>query len=460
MDKDAEFKSVFPMFRGFFIVCLYWWVHGLNILVWTKADISYRVIFGIDSKYSTPIEIFKRAAIFTFILLFCLLIYMIKRIWAGAFFGIFEPIPINCLPLICYGSLIIYMFCPFDIWNYDGRAFLGSLAKDSLGSFLLKTEFRHVFLINQMCTFIAPMRDMEYTICYYAYYDAPLWAKREYCNKTRGVYFFLAFFPNFLRILQTSKEMYDSKKLFPKLFNAINYVLSISVALLSFLWPTYTFLHIFWLIFTFISSCTSFAWDIIIDFGFLEKGKNYPLRNRLYYKPKLIYYLIAIYDFILRFFWLLTISPEVLGSFVRPETLSIILNSLEVTRRGCWNILKVENKHIDISNEFKVSNDVELPFVKVNGKYVNNESNLLNVMKMNRQEKIQVEIEKVLREKNRSATRLKYMSRNLTDLKEVKGKMNNDLNEYLEVYKRDTGVNVGTISRGLNAPTRRWATNY
>ena len=53
----------------------------------------------------------------------------------------------------------------------------------------------------------------------------------------------------------------------------------------------------------------------------------------------------------------------------------IILNSFEITRRGCWNFLKVENKHIDISNEFKVTNDVELPFVKVNGKYVNNESN-------------------------------------------------------------------------------------
>jgi hypothetical protein len=255
--------------------------------------------------------------------------------------------------------------------------------------------------------------------------------------------------------------MYDSKKLFPKIFNAINYVLSISVALLSFLWPTYPFLHIFWLIFTFISSCGSFTWDIIIDFGFLEKGKNFPLRNRLYYKPKLIYYFIAVYDFILRFFWLLTISPEVLGTLFRPETLSIILNSLEVTRRGCWNILKVENKHIDISNEFKVSNDVELPFVKVNGKYVNNESNLLHIMKMNRQEKIQVEIEKILQEKNKkNATRLKYMSRNLTDLKEAKGKMNNDLNEYLEVYKRDTGVNIGTISKKLNQPTRKWATNY
>ena len=455
MDRDPEFMSVFPMFRGFFVLCLYWWVHGLNITVWIKADISYRVIFQIDSNYSSPIQIFKRAAIFTFILLSCLLIYMIKRIYKGAFFGIFEPIPINTLPLICWGSLLVYTFCPFDIWNYEGRAFLGQLAKESFGSFLLKTGFRHLFFMGQMCSFIATMRDMEYTVCYYAYYDAPLWAKIEYCRKTRGIYFFLAFLPNFIRILQNIKEIYDSKKLFPKLFSIINYCLSISVALLSFLWPQHPSLHIFWLIFTFISSCCSFAWDIIIDFGFLEKGKNYPLRNKLYYKPKIIYYLIALYNFVLRFFWLWTISPEVLGTFLRPETLSIILNSLEITRRGCWNFLKVENKHIDISKEFKVSNDIELPFVKVGGKYVNNESNLLNIMKMNRQEKIQVEIEKVLQE-NRQNSRIKYMSRNLSDLKEAKGKMNNELNEYLEVYKNDTGVNMGTISTKLNQPTRKF----
>ena len=459
MDNDVEFKSVFPMFRGFFIVCLYWWMHGLNILIWTKAEISYRVIFQIDNNYSTPIEIFKRAAIFTFILLTCLLIYMIKRIWAGAFFHIFDPIPINCLPLICWGSLIMYVFCPFEIWNYDGRLFLGQLTKESFGSFLLKTSFKHVFFMGQMCSFIAPLRDLEYTICYYAYYDAPLWAKIEFCRKTRGVYFFIAFIPNFLRILQNIKEIYDSKKLFPKLYSIVNYCLSITVALLSFLWPKHPSLHIFWLIFTFISSCCSFTWDIIIDFGFLEEGQNYPLRNKLYYKPKIIYYFIALYNFILRFFWLLTISPEVLGTLFRPETLSIILNSFEITRRACWNILKVENKHIDISKEYKVSNDIELPFVKINGKYVNNESNLLNIMKMSRQEKIQVEIEKVIQE-NRSNSRVKCMSRNLTDLKEVKSKMNNELNEYLEVYKRDTGINMGTISMKLNQPTRRWANNY
>ena len=459
MDNDIEFKSVFPMFRGFFIVCLYWWMHGLNILIWTKADISYRIIFQVDNDYSSPIQIFKRAAIFTFILLTSLLIYMVKRIWAGAFFGIFDPIPIRRIPLICWLSLIIVIFCPFRIFNYGGRAWLGKLAKESLVSFLFKTGFRHVFFMSQLCSFIAPMRDIEYTICYYAYYDAPIWAKKEYCKNTRGIYFFIAFFPNFIKILQSIREIHDSKKLFPKLYSIMNSCLSISVALLSFLWPQFPSLRIFWVIFTFISSCCSFSWDVIIDFGFFEKGKNYPLRNRLYYKPKIIYYFICLYDFILRFFWLLTISPEVLGTLFRPETLSIILNSFEITRRACWNIIKIENKHIEISKEFKVSNDVELPYVKFNGKYIRNETNLLSIMKMDRQHKIQVEIEKILQD-NINDSKILYMSRNLTDLKEVKGKMNNDLNEYLEVYKKEIGMNSGTMGKSLNQPTRKWATNY
>ena len=78
---------------------------------------------------------------------------------------------------------------------------------------------------------------------------------------------------------------------------------------------------------------------------------------------------------------------------------------------------------------------------------------------MDRQHKIQVEIEKMLQE-NKNESAIKYMSRYLTDLKEVKGKMNNELNEYLEVYKRDTAVNTGALGQGLNPLTRRWASNY
>ena len=460
MDNDPDFKMVFPMFRGFFVLCIYWWVHGINILIWNRADINYKILFQLGKKNSSSIKIFKRAAIFTFILLSCVLIYMIKRIWAGVFFGIFDPIPINRLPLMCWGSLIIYWFCPLKIWNYKGREFLGNLTKESLSSFLFKTGFRHVFFASQLCSLIATMRDVEYTVCYYAYYDAPYWAKKQYCRKSRTIYFFISFFPNFIKILQSIREIHDSKKLFPKLYSIMKSTLAIFVSLLSFLWPQFPFLYIFWLSFAFISSCVSFTWDIVMDFGFFQRGDNYPLRNQLYYRPKIIYYLICLYNFILRFFWLLTISPEILGSLFRPETLSIILNSLEMTRRGCWNLLKVENKHIDISKEYKVTNDVELPYIKMNGKYVQNEDNLLGIMKMERQQKIQFEIRKIMQD-NRSDPKVLYKSRMLPDLKELNTdkKFNNELNEYLEVYKRDTAVNIGEVSSNLN-PTRRWAKNY
>ena len=62
------------------------------------------------------------------------------------------------------------------------------------------------FFMSPLCSFIAPMRDIEYTICYYSYYDARIWAKKEYCKTTRGVYFFIAFFPNFIKILQNKRN--------------------------------------------------------------------------------------------------------------------------------------------------------------------------------------------------------------------------------------------------------------
>ena len=443
MDRDPDFKSIFPMFRGFFIVCLYWWILGFNVYFWNKANISYKVIFKFDNHFSTVIEICKRASFFTFILFASTLIYIIKRANIPLVSNIFMSIPSHILPLICWGTLIFYIFFPFEgIFNYEGRIYLHQLFAESMGSFLLKTDFRHVWFIDQMTTFISTMRDMEYTLCYYAYYDAPLYAIIDHCSKTRGIYLFIAFFPNMLRILQCLKQIYDTKKKFPQVYNIIKYFLNIIVACLSFFWPTFPFLHPVWFIFTFISSCYSFVWDIKMDFGLMQKGKNYPLRDKLYYKKKWVYYLISILDFFLRFLWLITLSPEVINEFIRPESLSLILGSLEIFRRGMWNLIRVEYKHFEISKEFKVTNDVELPFIKQGVKFVNNENNLLNLIGMNREQKIQYELEKIMEEKERRGS-VRYESRFIPDFEPItKNNINDDLNEYLKAYEINTRQNM------------------
>ena len=449
MDRDPDFKSIFPMFRGFFIVCLYWWILGFNVYFWNKSNISYKVIFKFDNHFSTVIEICKRASFFTFILFASTLIYIIKRANIPLVSNIFMSIPSHILPLICWGTLIFYIFFPFEgIFNYEGRIYLHELFAESMGSFLLKTDFRHVWFIDQMTTFISTMRDMEYTLCYYAYYDAPLKSIIEHCSKTRGIYLFIAFFPNMLRILQCLKQIYDTKKKYPQIYNIIKYFLNIIVACLSFFWPTFPFLHPVWFIFTFISSCYSFAWDIKMDFGLLQKGKNYPLRDKLYYKKKYIYYIISVLDFFFRFLWLITLSPEVINAFIRPESLSIILSSLEIFRRGMWNLIRVEYKHFEISKEFKVTNDVELPFIKQGVKFINNENNLLNLIGMNREQKIQYELEKIMEEKERRGS-IKYESRFIPDTEtNNRNSVNDDLNEYLKAYEINTKQNMNIPIEG------------
>ena len=449
MDRDPDFKSIFPMFRGFFIVCLYWWILGFNVYFWNKSNISYKVIFKFDNHFSTVIEICKRASFFTFILFASTLIYIIKRANIPLVSNIFMSIPSHILPLICWGTLIFYIFFPFEgIFNYEGRIYLHELFAESMGSFLLKTDFRHVWFIDQMTTFISTMRDMEYTLCYYAYYDAPLKAIIEHCSNTRGIYLFIAFFPNMLRILQCLKQIYDTKKKYPQIYNIIKYFLNIIVACLSFFWPTFPFLHPVWFIFTFISSCYSFAWDIKMDFGLLQKGKNYPLRDKLYYKKKYIYYIISVLDFFFRFLWLITLSPEVINAFIRPESLSIILSSLEIFRRGMWNLIRVEYKHFEISKEFKVTNDVELPFIKQGVKFINNENNLLNLIGMNREQKIQYELEKIMEEKERRGS-IKYESRFIPDTEtNNRNSVNDDLNEYLKAYEINTKQNMNIPIEG------------
>lgn len=290
------------------------------------------------------------------------------------------------------------MFCPFKVFNYEGRMYLFELFTESVLSFLMKPDFRHVFFIDQLTSLIGPLRDIEYTLCYYAYYDAPLTIKKIYCNNTRGIFLFIAFFPNVIRILQCMKIIIDTKNSTPQKYNIFKYCLNLLVATISFLLPSYRIFYPIWLVISFISTCYSFCWDIKMDFGFLQKGKNYPLRDKLYYTNHWMYYLAACINFILRYFWLLTLSPEVLMSLFRPETLSIILFSLEIFRRGTWNLLRVESKHIEISKAYKVANDIELPFVKQSGKYVINDTSIYDMLGMTREEKIKYELEKIAEE--------------------------------------------------------------
>lgn len=96
----------------------------------------------------------------------------------------------------------------------------------------------------------------------------------------------------------------------------------------------------------------------------------WPLRAKLSFKNKNIYYVCLVGDFIFRSFFLLSISPDIIKTFIRPEFFTMIVLMAEALRRGLWNFIRIENRHIDICKDFRSTVYVETPFfIDDNGHY-------------------------------------------------------------------------------------------
>jgi hypothetical protein len=98
-----------------------------------------------------------------------------------------------------------------------------------------------------------------------------------------------------------------------------------------------------------------FYWDIKNDWGLLQKSrKNLFLRDDLCYGTAKVYYCIVVIDFVLIVSWILTLSPSIVASFnILPGVFSLLTGSLEIIRRGIWNLLRVEKEHIANCAEFR-----------------------------------------------------------------------------------------------------------
>lgn len=386
MDDDEHFKSIFPMFRGYGIICLYLWLLGLNAYTWEIFHINYKLCFDFNNHFSDVISIFQRAAAFSSVFVLMVLVYMIIRTQIPIFLTAVNHIPIEILPLICWIVLIIYLLFPFkNSFNYLGRLYILKLFVESMLSIFNKIDFKHVWFTDQITSFIGPIRDTEYTLCYYTYFNSPFEEKKILCSGTRNVVLFIGIFPHFIRILQCFRIIIDSKKISPQIWNAGKYGFAILTAVFSFFFTIYPHFYLLWWISAIISTVYSFYWDIKYDFGFLEDGNNYPLRNKLSYNNKCFYYVVVILNCFLRFMWVLSTSPEIVFQWIRPEFVSLIIFSMEVLRRGFWNFIRVELKHIELCKEFKVTNDVELPFKKNDrGDFILKDTNIVDIMKINR----------------------------------------------------------------------------
>ena len=362
MDDDAKFKTIFPMFRGYLVMVLYYWFLGLNVYVWNLYHINYKLAFNFDSHYSPFISVFKRAAFFTVIVVFMLLCYMIERTQIPILYDLISFIPLELTPLISYIFFFIYLFTPFQIFNYPGRIYLGKLFYETMASITTTSELRHTWLGDQMTSLVGPFRDIEYTACYYVHYNNTFEEKKRLCSNRRPIVILIGIYPYFIRFLQVIKTMWEKNIIFPDILNSIKYTLSILVAISSYYSKTIEFFNKTWLLIATFSSCWSYCWDMKMDYGLLQYGSPYLfLRTDLFYRRTWIYYTAMFLNLLGRFAWVLTISPDIVYRWIRPEFFLMVIYMIEMCRRGMWNFFRIELRHIDLCKNFQVSDKIKLP---------------------------------------------------------------------------------------------------
>mmetsp|Transcript_37702 Transcript_37702/g.33721 ORF Transcript_37702/g.33721 Transcript_37702/m.33721 type:complete len:85 (+) Transcript_37702:950-1204(+) len=74
----------------------------------------------------------------------------------------------NC-PLIVWCLFLGYMFFPSKTaFNGQGRLFTFKLFQEILMSPFKTPEFRVIWATDQLASFVVPLKDFEYTVCFYA----------------------------------------------------------------------------------------------------------------------------------------------------------------------------------------------------------------------------------------------------------------------------------------------------
>lgn len=393
-DVDPEFNSIFPIFRGQINICLLLWIWCGNVYFWNKYSINYRLILGFSNHFSNLVTLLKRATGFSILVTISILYYMVLRAKCSEFIEKINLIPIRIIPLISWICILIYFLWPSDGFNHKGRRFVYNELKEILMN--LKIETVSFFIVSHLNSSTGIIRDGLYSICYYLNYSSDDDSKK--CDPVSFPLVFLSLFPfMILNCAMILKFSFTKSNMFVQSINIIRWIFNFTTVITSMTLKHHSNYWVVWCGIASFTAVSNFFWDTKLGWGLLNcsKKENFLLRDELSLLYKYIYYLLMIIDLVLRFLWVLIISPDVVYTMIKPEFVLMVLYFGETIRRGISNYLNIENEHISICKTFRATQVIELPYMtNSQNEYLLKSSNFENKERDKIKERLNVIIEK------------------------------------------------------------------
>jgi hypothetical protein len=363
----------FPIFRGTFVLFIYFLSLGVNVYTWEHSNLNYKKVFNIQLVNTNPFEImmagFGFLTIWTLLFLYCG-ISNLDSIKKGAFFSATVS---QYLPPTLWVFFLVFLFFPTRKWLFgQARWFLLTTIKNVLiGPF---TDFSPLtnFALDQMPSFVTTFKDFAYSFCYFVNLMSS-GSMKNTCDKYpfKTAFLVVIVFPGVLKmcflinrlvflLIRRPSNLNFKNDLTRLIINICRISIGLVTSFASFFSGTSNGMFIAWIVLSIISALYMYFWDIVIEWGFLSN--KYLLRDPRVFQNTWVYYVAMVTNLGLRYAWTITISPSLFTSNVTKSVITTTTAVLEVFRRTVWNIFKVELDHLRLVGTFKSMNDDALPF--------------------------------------------------------------------------------------------------
>jgi hypothetical protein len=359
----------FLIYAGFAIPIIMFLLYRFDIAMWSGYGINYVFILGLNPRdYLNAYEFGEMVSLMFFLL--CTCVYLTFDNW------LYPLIHAEWYPMILLVMILLIMFNPLNMFYKSARFWLLKSLGRIITPGMTTVEFRDNFLTDGLVSMSYSFTAGATFICAYKHHWTDLDQK---CNLSKAwLVPFLTSIPNTLRFIQCLRRVYDTRQPTDHLINAGKYFVSTCVINLSFLFKVYgtNNFRAAWILVAFFSTMYSLFWDFRKDWGILNPtSKNSLLREFVFCPlprdllsselayPEWYYYVCMGVNVLLRITFLLVISPSLWSSLgIDGALIAFILAILEVVRRIMWATIRMENEHSNNSSQFRVANDIPLPF--------------------------------------------------------------------------------------------------
>ncbi|XP_017971793.1 PREDICTED: phosphate transporter PHO1 homolog 3 [Theobroma cacao] len=359
--RTKYMETMFPLYSLFGFIVLHMVMYAINIFYWRKYRVNYSFIFGF--KQGTELgyrEVFLLSFGLGTLALACVLSNLDMEMDPKTrdYKAFTELLPLNLVL-----ALLIILFLPFNILYRSSRFFLLTCLFHCICAPLYKVTLPDFFLADQLTSQVQAFRSFEFYICYYVWGDFK--HRKNTCKDSdvfNTFYFIVAVLPYLSRLLQCLRRLFEEKDPLQG-YNGLKYFLTIVAVCLRTAYSINK--GIGWRIIAWVVSaiaaifCT--YWDLVYDWGLLNRhSKNRWLRDKLLVPHKKVYFGAMGLNVLLRFAWLQTVLNFKFA--LHAETLTTIVASLEIIRRGVWNFFRLENEHLNNVGKYRAFKSVPLPF--------------------------------------------------------------------------------------------------